>query len=140
MGDPHGVGQYTDEWGATFTNIQPGIIGEVKRPLIEDWDGYIQRVHVPREWLTIDRDAVNRDCAATDKYVLAGCCPRPFEQLQFLRGTANLYMDLTDPPAGHARLHGRHARLLLRTAGDLGAAPTWTPCASWTTGARSAAC
>ncbi len=48
VGDPHGVGQYTDEWGATFINIQPGIIGEVKRPLIENWDDYLQRVHIPR--------------------------------------------------------------------------------------------
>jgi uroporphyrinogen decarboxylase len=116
VGDPHGVGQYTDEWGATFTNIQPGIIGEVKRPLIEDWDGYLQRVHVPREWLTIDRDRVNYDCAATDKYVLAGCNPRPFEQMQFLRGSANLYMDLTDPPpamsAFMAEMHGFYCELL----------------------------
>jgi uroporphyrinogen decarboxylase len=116
VGDQHGIGQYTDEWGATFTNIQPGIIGEVKRPLIEDWDGYLQRVHVPREWLTIDRDRVNHDCAATDKYVLAGCCPRPFEQMQFLRGSANLYMDLTDPPpamsAFMAEMHGFYCELL----------------------------
>jgi uroporphyrinogen-III decarboxylase len=26
-------------------------------------------------------------------------CPRPFEQLQFLRGSENLYLDLADPPA-----------------------------------------
>jgi uroporphyrinogen decarboxylase len=97
-GDPHGIGVYTDAWGATFVNIQAGVIGEVKAPLIEAWPRDADRVHVPREWLTIDRDAVNRDCAATDKFVLAGCCPRPFEQLQFLRGSANLYMDLTDPP------------------------------------------
>lgn len=116
VGDQHGVGLYTDEWGATFTNIQPGIIGEVKRPLIEDWDGYLQHVHVPREWLTIDRDRVNYDCAVTNKYVLAGCNPRPFEQMQFLRGSANLYMDLTDPPpamsAFMAEMHGFYCELL----------------------------
>ena len=69
-----------------------------------------------REWLTIDRDRVNRDCAATDKYVLSGCCPRPFEQMQFLRGSANLYMDLTDPPpamsAFMAEMHGFYCELL----------------------------
>jgi hypothetical protein len=115
-GDPHGIGEYTDEWGATFTNIQAGIIGEVKRPLIGAWEEDAMRIHIPREWLTIDRDAVNRDCAATDQYVLAGCCPRPFEQMQFLRGSANLYMDLTDPPpamrAFMAEMHAFYCELL----------------------------
>lgn len=114
-GDQYGIGDYSDEWGATFTNIQPGVIGEVKRPLIENWDD-VSHVHFPREWLTVDRDAVNRDCAAADKYVLAGCCPRPFEQLQFLRGTTNLYMDLTDPPpemlAFMQRMHAFYCELL----------------------------
>src|SRR3954451_6000237 len=44
VGNPHGIGQYTDEWGATFVNIQQGIIGEVKQPLIENWDEYLARV------------------------------------------------------------------------------------------------
>jgi len=98
-GDPHRIGTYTDEWGATFHNIQDGVIGEVKDPLIKDWITDVRKVHIPRELLTIDRDAVNRDCAATDRFTMAGACPRPFEQLQFLRGTENLYADLADPPA-----------------------------------------
>ena len=96
VGNQHGIGTYTDEWGCTFVNIQAGVIGEVKEPLIRDWATDAARVHIPREWLTLDGDAINRDCAATDLYTLSGCCPRPFEQLQFLRGTANLYMDLID--------------------------------------------
>jgi hypothetical protein len=93
-GNPYEVGEYVDEWGSVFTNIQPGVIGEVKEPLIADWSTDVERVHFPREWLTIDRDAVNRDCAATDRFTMAGVCPRPFEQTQFLRGTENLYSDL----------------------------------------------
>lgn len=96
-GSPCVVGEYVDEWGATFHNIQAGVIGEVKDPLIKDWKTDVAKVHFPREWLTIDRDAVNRDCAATDRFTMAGACPRPFEQLQFLRGTENLYIDLMDP-------------------------------------------
>ena len=42
---------------------------------------------------------MNRDCAATDKFTLGGPCPRPFEQLQFIRGSENLYLDLSEPPA-----------------------------------------
>jgi len=97
-GSQYSVGDYTDEWGATFHNIQPGVIGEVKDPLIKDWATDVAKVHIPREWLTVDRDAVNRDCAATDRFTIAGACPRPFEQLQFMRGPQNVYLDLSDPP------------------------------------------
>lgn len=110
------IGEYTDEWGCTFVNIQKGVIGEVKDPLIKDWEADAQRAHIPREWLTIDRDAVNRHCAATDRYTMAGACPRPFEQLQFLRGTEALYMDLVDPsPAFRrflAQMHAFYCELL----------------------------
>ena len=115
-GDQYAIGAYTDEWGATFVSVQAGVIGEVKQPLIGDWATDVPRVHIPTAWLTVDRDAVNRACAATDKFTLAGCNPRPFEQLQFLRGTANLYMDLTDPPpellAFMAELHAFYCELL----------------------------
>ena len=99
QGAPYVVGEFTDEWGCTFVNIQRGVIGEVKNPLVRDWAADRARIHVPREWLTLDRDAVNRDCAATDRFALAMACPRPFEQLQFIRGSENLYLDLADPPA-----------------------------------------
>lgn len=115
-GDPCAVGAFVDEWGCTFTNLQAGVIGEVKDPLVRDWDADVSRVHVPREWLTIDRDAINRDCAATDRFAMAGCCPRPFEQLQFLRGTEGLMMELGDPPAAMRRfmdeIHAFYCELL----------------------------
>ncbi len=97
-GNPHVIGEFTDEWGCTFINIQRGVIGEVKSPLVRDWAADRGRIHVPREWLTIDRDAVNRDCAATEKFTFCAACPRPFEQLQFLRGSENLYLDLAELP------------------------------------------
>jgi hypothetical protein len=115
-GDPFAVGEYTDEWGCTFRNIQRGVIGEVKDPLVRDWAADRGRIHVPREWLTLDRDAVNRDCAATERFTLAAPCPRPFEQLQFLRGSEELYLDLADPPAGLLsflhEMHGFYCELL----------------------------
>lgn len=115
-GDPCKVGIYVDEWGCVFHNLQEGVIGEVKEPLIRDWDADVQRVHIPREWLSIQPDLINRDCAGTDKFVMAGCCPRPFEQLQFLRGTENLFLDLMDPPAPMRRflreMHAFYCELL----------------------------
>lgn len=98
-GNPYEIGTYVDDWGSVFTNIQKGVIGEVKDPLIADWRADVPKVHIPTEWLTVDRDAVNRDCAATTAFTMAGACPRPFEQLQFLRGTENLYIDLMEQPA-----------------------------------------
>jgi uroporphyrinogen decarboxylase len=97
-GDKYGGAGYTDEWGCVFEGITDGYIGEVKEPLITDWQD-TSRMRFPTEWLTIQPDLINRDCESTDKFVLAGCCPRPFEQMQFLRGTENLYIDLADPPA-----------------------------------------
>src|SRR5690606_27010515 len=53
-GNQFGVGEYTDEWGCTFVNIQHGVIGEVKEPLVSDWEADRSRIHIPREWLTLD--------------------------------------------------------------------------------------
>ncbi len=97
-GDPHAVGEYRDEWGCTFVNIQAGVIGEVKHPLIDDWSK-LADFRPPLATLDIDVDAIDRFCANTDSFVIGGCCPRPFERLQFLRGSENLYMDLAEESA-----------------------------------------
>ena len=100
-GDPYQKGIYIDPWGCEFENIFEGIIGEVKHPLIptedEEWDN-VGKIHIPTESLTFDIGQVNAECAKSDKFISGGCCPRPFEQLQFIRGTENLYIDLLDPP------------------------------------------
>lgn len=115
-GDMWNVGRFIDEWGCTFENVQVGIQGEVKNPLIKDWEEDRKKVRFPREWLTVDIDAVNRDIEMTDRFVLAGCCARPFERLQFLRGTEQLFIDLLDPPAGLRdflrQLHNFYCELL----------------------------
>ncbi|MGI5960251.1 MAG: uroporphyrinogen decarboxylase family protein [Massiliimalia sp.] len=117
-GDAYAIGEYTDEWGCVFTNIHPGVIGEVKQPLVQqdDWSDSFQ-VHIPEELITFDLDQVNRSCEEKqEKFLLSGCCPRPFEQLQFMRGTVNLYMDLMDPPKQMLefikKMHDYYCRLL----------------------------
>lgn len=95
-GDKFAIGTYTDEWGCTFSNVQAGIAGEMKQPQVvgEEWEDW-EKVHIPDENLTLDVEAVNHFCRQNeDKYLLSGCFPRPFERLQFIRGTENLYMDL----------------------------------------------
>lgn len=120
-GDPCKPGLYTDPWGCVFTNIQSGIIGEVKEPLVnnDDWQD-ASKIHIPEELLSFDIEKVNESCHKSSKFVSCGACPRPFEQLQFIRGTANLYMDLMYPPQGMLefieKMHDFYCRLLTRWA------------------------
>ena len=97
VGDPYVIGTYTDEWGSTFDNIQAGVIGEVRSPQVKSWDDW-KTVKPPTAMLDFDVDSVNAFCRESDKFVFGGCCPRPFERMQFLRGSQNLYFDLADPP------------------------------------------
>lgn len=107
-GDPYRNGIWIDDWGCKFTNIHEGVIGEVRTPLVEDddWED-VDKIHIPREWLTFNRDEVNESCRHSDKFMMADCCPRPFEQLQFIRKTENLYMDLMDIPKNMEKFMGK---------------------------------
>lgn len=121
-GDPYAIGTYTDEWGCVFENRQAGIIGEVKNPIVteDDWEDFEQKVHIPTEQLTFSSDDVNCFCAGTDKFVLAGCNPRPFEQMQFLRGTEELYVDIALGSEGMkktlGKLHAFYCELVTKWA------------------------
>lgn len=110
-GDKYAVGTYVDEWGCIFENLQRGVIGEVRAPVVPDLDAWRDRVKPPYEVLPDDpdaaRDTVNRACAGSDRYVLAAPWARPWERYQFLRGSENAMFDVMDPDAG--------ARDLLRT-------------------------
>lgn len=97
-GNAHAVGTFIDAWGCRFENLQEGIIGQVKEARLSDWSA-AGEVPFPQERLEIDRAAVTEFCSGTEQFVLAGTCPRPFERLQFLRGSEELYLDLNRPPA-----------------------------------------
>ncbi len=105
-GNQYSVGTFTDEWGCAFENCQEGIIGEVKLPFLDTWDR-LDEVLPPLELLTLDKGAVNAFCSMSDAYVIMPTFPRPFERLQFLRGTENLYCDLMYRPPELAALMGR---------------------------------
>lgn len=96
-GSQYDVGSFTDEWGCSFYNVQRGVIGEVKEPLVKTWEE-LEKVSPPVECLTVDKDQVNAFCRDTEKFVLGGCCPRPFERMQFLRRSDQLYLDLAEQP------------------------------------------
>lgn len=122
-GNPYITGNYTDPWGCRFINISSGIIGEVKEPLIAaddyDWND-LSNIHIPEEALSFEIEQVNTECKKSTKFIMAGCCPRPFEQLQFIRGTENLYIDLMQPPVKMLEflnlMHDYYCRLLTKWA------------------------
>jgi hypothetical protein len=114
-GREHEPGTYVDEWGCVFENIERGIIGEVKRPLLERWDD-ARRVEPPEGRLSVDLSRVEGFVSGTDAFVLAPTRVRPFEQLQYIRGPENLFLDLAAPPEELFRLleriHGFYLREL----------------------------
>jgi len=120
-GDQYKPGTYIDDWGCVFENIQDGVIGEVKNPIVtgENWEDF-GKVRIPREYLTFGAESVNAFCAATDKFVLMPITPRPFEQMQFLRGTEQLFIDLATGNEGMKRavaeIHAFYCELMERWA------------------------
>jgi hypothetical protein len=95
-GTNYAVGSYFDEWGSEWVICQDGIVGEVKRPVLADWD-LLPSYEPPFELLDeADFSDVNQSCAATDGYVRAGMTVRPFERMQFLRGSEQFFVDLAE--------------------------------------------
>lgn len=88
------TGRYRDYWGVTFEAAEDGVIGEVKDPVMADWNN-LDGFTVPWAFLKeADWSKVDSSCRASDKFILANTEARPFERLQFLRGTENVFMDL----------------------------------------------
>ncbi|NPV53924.1 MAG: methyltransferase [Firmicutes bacterium] len=88
------VGEYVDAWGSVWKVGEPGVAGEVKNYPLADW-AVLDTYRLPWELLEeADLSQVNKSCAETDKFVKVGTETRPFERMQFLRGTENLFIDL----------------------------------------------
>ncbi len=93
-GTKYEVGEYTDAWGCTWHVAEVGVIGEVKHPPIGDWSK-LASYKPPYELLdNADFSRVNRSCSETDRFVLPGTQTRPFERIQFIRGTEAVFVDL----------------------------------------------
>ncbi len=104
IGNAYEPGTYIDPWGCEFTNLERGYVGEVKSAQVheENWED-ADNVRFPEELLTFDVEKVNAYCANTDKFVLQTDFVRPFERLQFIRGTVNLFMDIASHNEGMLR-------------------------------------
>ncbi len=88
------VGTYYDEWGCPFEVKQAGLKGEVKKSPLSDWSA-LDQLQPPYDFLDqADLSQVNPQCQQTTNFVLAKTKVRPFERLQFLHGTKNVFQDL----------------------------------------------
>ena len=85
QGEPARKGSYTDEWGCVWEVREEGAIGEIKRPILTDWQS-LDKLKPPLEILDTDWGLVGMTRAETDAFILASSTVRPFERMQFLRG------------------------------------------------------
>lgn len=93
-GTPYIVGEYTDAWGTVWKVLEAGVIGEAKDYPIKDWSD-LDKYELPWELLNeADLSQVNRFCSESDKFIQVGTVTRPFERMQFLRGTENILVDI----------------------------------------------
>lgn len=97
-GDAYALGTFQDAWGCVFENVQAGVHGEVKHPILDDWSK-LEDFRPPYALLDLDIEGINAQARKLDTFRLSACTPRPFERLQFLRGTENLMMDLLEDSA-----------------------------------------
>ena len=87
-------GTYTDEWGSVWELAEPGVIGEVRVPALAEWS---QLATFQPPWHLVrdcDFTKANRECEQSDRFMLSAVTARPFERLQFLRGSENTFLDL----------------------------------------------
>jgi uroporphyrinogen decarboxylase len=88
------AGRYVGDWGSVWQVGEPGVIGEVVKPVLADWSK-LDSYKAP--WDLIhkrDLSYANKSCEQSDKFMLSDVTARPFERLQFLRGSQNLYLDI----------------------------------------------
>ena len=97
-GTPNVVGTYVDAWGCVWHVAEPGVIGEVKGPPLADWQA-LATYRPPFEVLErADLSQVDDSCARSQRFMLAASLVRPFERMQFLRGSESLLADLAYAP------------------------------------------
>lgn len=81
-----------DAWGSEWTNIQDGIIGEVKNPLVRDYETCLEKIRIPYPVVGQDNDLIRDFMKETDKFVLGGLFSLS-TRMEALRGSENLLMD-----------------------------------------------
>jgi hypothetical protein len=87
-------GTYTDYWGSLWEAAEDGVKGEVKHPLLEDWED-IKKLEIPWDVLEqADLSGVQEQGETTGRFVMKMFGIEPFQRMQYLRGTEDLFMDI----------------------------------------------
>ena len=93
------IGKFVDEWGSEWTNLQEGVIGEVKNPVFSDYKilkNYVSpKEKFIQEWIEKKSkiESAVAEGRSRDKFIIGGWVSL-FERLQYLRGTEDLYCDI----------------------------------------------
>ncbi len=113
-------GSYTDEWGSVWHLAEPGIVGEVKQPVLADWSR-LASYRPPWDFIrSRDWDHVNRLCGESDKFMISGRLRAPLRAPAVPAGNGG---SLPGPGLRHRRdpePDGDGARVLLRRRHPLG--------------------
>ena len=108
-GEASRKGSYTDEWGSIWHVAEDGVVGEVKEPILGDFSA-LSTFQPPWEMIrgadvSKAQQACERNLAAEDpKFMMCGTPARPFERMQFLRGSENLFYDLGEDSTSFRKL------------------------------------
>ncbi|MCL2052110.1 MAG: methyltransferase [Lachnospiraceae bacterium] len=87
-------GKRTDYWGSIWESAEDGVKGEVRQPAFTDWTE-LSSLYVPYEALEqADLSFVNDECKSLGKFTMKMWGIEPFQRMQYLRGTENLFLDL----------------------------------------------
>lgn len=113
-GTPYKTGRYTDSWGCLWECAEDGVKGEVKKPLITEWED-MEDFEPPWDVLDqADLAQVNAQCAASDRFMVRMWQVEPFQRMQYVRGTEQLFMDFVEKEdalyALRDKIHAFHLR------------------------------
>lgn len=100
-------GTRLDNWGCEWQSGEDGVAGEIKHALIQDIND-LGDFQPP--WRVLDQadlSGLNAQCRGTDRFVMAAwddISAQPFQRMQYLRGTEQLFMDMAMEEPGFFKL------------------------------------
>ena len=107
------IGRHTDLWGCSFENIQNGVFGQVKDPLVKSWAD-LDKVCPPKEFIANGLQWIENAPGKEDFFSMK-MFDALFERMQFLRGTEQLFLDMVEQPRQLFELRDRLHEFNLET-------------------------
>ena len=97
-------GTRTDYWGSEWISGEDGVKGEVKNPIIKSRKD-LDSLYIPYDVLEqADLSTVDEQCAASQKFTMKMWGIEPFQRMQYLRGSEELFIDIALEDTGLLRL------------------------------------